>query len=103
MCRFDVISAYGLIEDDVHLHGPLGLVLTPSRHLILANGDAVNADAAHPSELEEYTLDGHFLASFTVDPMPGAAFGIALDQQDASLRFAAVDDNTNAVTIWTVD
>ncbi len=91
-----------IIDDPIHLHGPLGLVLTRSGHLILANGDAVNPDPNHPSELEEYTTDGTYLASYTVDMTPGSAFGIALQQRGDTARFAAVDDSTNTVTVWDV-
>lgn len=92
-----------VINDPEHLHGPLGLVRTPSGHLIVSNGDAVNPSANHPSELEEYSRDGEFLASFRVDSVPGAAFGIALARHEDDLRFAAVDDNTNTLTVWKVE
>ncbi len=88
-----------VVDDPVHLHGPLGLVRTQSGHLIISNGDAVNPNANHPSELEEYSANGDFLASRPVDFVPGAAFGIALIQSGDDGRFAAVDDNTNTVTI----
>ena len=93
-------TGHVVIEDPTHLHGPLGLVRTRSGHLIVANGDAVNPAPGHFSELEEYSPSGDYLASFPVDFVPGAAFGIALVQfNDGVARFAAVDDNTNAVTI----
>jgi uncharacterized protein (TIGR03118 family) len=88
-------------KDDVHLHGPLALVLAPNGDLITANGDAVNPDDNHPSELVEFTPSGHFVAEFSVDPNPGGAFGIALATVDGELRFAAVNDNTNALDVWT--
>jgi len=43
---------------NVHLHGPLGLLLAPNGDLITANGDAVNSDANQPSELVEFTPSG---------------------------------------------
>jgi hypothetical protein len=94
-----------LIDDMKHLHGPLGLVLTPAHHLIFSNGDAVNPDPNHLNELEEYDSNGNFLASFQLDNTgtPGGAFGIALAGGDDSLRFAAVDDNSNTVTVWQVN
>ncbi len=94
---------YVVVDDPQHLHGPLGLVRTPSGHLIVSNGDAINPDPKHPSELEEYSAQGEFLASYPVDTVPGAAFAIALARHDDDLRFAAVDDNTNTVTIWPLD
>ena len=40
---------------------------------------------------------------FSIDPGAGAAFGLALQVTDNGLRFAAVNDNTNSVDIWTFD
>ena len=39
------------IFSDPHLRGPLALVFAPNGHLLTANGDAVNGDTAHPSEI----------------------------------------------------
>jgi len=99
----DQLQGYIVVDDQRHLHGPLGLVRTPSGHLIVSNGDAINPDPKHPSELEEFSAQGEFLASYQVDTVPGAAFGIALARHGDDLRFAAVDDNTNTVTIWRLD
>lgn len=65
-------------QDNVHLHGPLGLLLAPNGDLITANGDAVNPDASQPSELVEFTPSGQFVAQFSVDPSQGTAFGLAV-------------------------
>jgi sugar lactone lactonase YvrE len=91
-----------IYSDPVHLHGPLGLVLAPNGDLIASNGDAVNADPAHSSELVEFTRHGKFVAEFQVDASAGGAFGIALQDVDGQVRFAAVDDVTNTVSIWTL-
>ena len=46
---------------------------------------------------------GKFVGDFQVDAGPaGAAFGIALSTDNGQLRFAAVDDNTSTVTVWTL-
>ena len=91
-----------IYKDDTHLHGPLGLVLAPNGNLIAANGDAVNTGGT-PNELVEFTPQGKFVAQFPVDPGAlGAAFGVAVTGSGANVRFAAVDDNTNSVTIWNV-
>ena len=87
-----------IYQDDTHLHGPLGLVLTQNGDLVTANGDAVNPDPNQPSELVEFTPTGEFVAQFSVDPSQGAAFGMAL----RPTRFAAVDDATNMLDIWTL-
>ncbi|MDB5308511.1 MAG: beta-propeller fold protein [Gemmataceae bacterium] len=92
-----------IYNDPAHLHGPLGLVLAPNGDLIVANGDAVNPDPAHPNELVEITRTGKFVSEFQLDPgAGGAAFGLAVTSANGVLRFAAVDDNTNTVHIWTV-
>jgi uncharacterized protein (TIGR03118 family) len=88
-------------KDDAHLRGPLGLVLAPNGDLIAANGDAVNGDPNQPSELVEFTPKGKFVDQFSIDPAQGAAFGIAVDSSKGALRFAAVNDNTNTLEVWT--
>jgi uncharacterized protein (TIGR03118 family) len=92
-------------QDNAHLHGPLGLVLAPNGDLITANGDAVNSDPNQPSEIVEFTRSGHFVGQISVNPGAGAAFGIALQfaGPDQQVRFAAVDDATNAVHVWNID
>jgi DNA-binding beta-propeller fold protein YncE len=91
-----------VVQDPQHLQGPLGLVLAPNGDLIVANGDAV--DATHTNnELLEYTKQGRFVGEFQIDSGPaGAAFGIAVQQVGNQIRFAAVDDNTNTLQVWTV-
>jgi uncharacterized protein (TIGR03118 family) len=90
-----------IYRDDAHLHGPLGLVLAPNGDLIASNGDAVNADPAHPSTLVEFTPQGKFVGETSIDSASGAAFGIALQSVDGGLRFAAVNDDTNTLEVWT--
>jgi DNA-binding beta-propeller fold protein YncE len=90
-------------KSDPHLHGPLGLVLAPNGDLIVANGDAVNPVAGQFSELVEFTTSGHFVGQFALDPNADAAFGLAVTIDNGELRFAAVNDNTNTVTIWTFE
>jgi DNA-binding beta-propeller fold protein YncE len=89
-----------IYQDNVHLHGPLGLAFAPGGNLITANGDAVNADPNNPSTLVEFTRKGRFIGQFSIDPTAGAAFGIATS--DNGRQFAAVNDVTSAVTIWSV-
>jgi hypothetical protein len=88
-------------KDDAHLRGPLGLVLAPNGDLIASNGDAVNGDPTQPSELVEFTPSGKFVGQFSIDPSQGAAFGLAISDEDGVVRFAAVEDATNKVDIWT--
>ncbi|KVA00359.1 hypothetical protein WI40_09295 [Burkholderia ubonensis] len=89
--------------DKVHLHGPLALALASNSHLVTANGDAVNPDPQHPSEIVEFTIGGQFVAQMQVDIVPGAAFGLAFGRDsNGQPQFAAVNDNTNSATVWTL-
>jgi DNA-binding beta-propeller fold protein YncE len=89
-----------IYSDSVNLHGPLGLLLAPNGDLIASNGDAVNAGGMQ-NELVEFTITGSFVADYQVDSgAGGAAFGIAVLQTAGGIRFAAIDDDTNSVTVW---
>jgi hypothetical protein len=89
-----------LVFADPHLRGPLALVFAPNGHLLAANGDAVNGDPTHPSEIVEFTKAGQFVREFNVDAGQGGAFGLAtVLSVDGAFNFAAVDDNTNAISV----
>jgi hypothetical protein len=91
-----------VVQDDTHLHGPLGLALAPNGDLIVSNGDAVNPDPNQLNELDEFTPEGQFVGQFQLDKgAAGAAFGIAVSTINGELHFAAVDDNTNSLNVWT--
>jgi hypothetical protein len=92
-----------VFADQAVLRGPLGLVLLPDGNLIAANGDAVNADPAHPSELVEFTPTGKFVGESSIDPNGGAAFGIAAEVQGDDLIFAAVNDDTNTLEVFDIE
>jgi hypothetical protein len=77
-------------------------VRTDDGNLISTQGDAVNPDPNHPSEIVEFTRDGRFVAELSIDPAAGSAFGLALEQRGDSFRFAAVDDGLNVLDIWDV-
>jgi hypothetical protein len=89
-----------IYQDNVHLHGPLGLALAPNGDLITANSDAQNVDANQPSELVEFTKTGRFVGQFSVDPANGGAFNVKVYTANGQIRVAAVDDNTNTLSIW---
>ncbi|RDK06790.1 hypothetical protein DN412_29770 [Cupriavidus lacunae] len=92
-----------IYQDNGHLHGPLALALAPNGDLVTANGDAVNPDPAHASEIVEFTPQGQFIAQMQVDPTPGSAFGLAFGlSSSGQSQFAAVNDNTNTATVWTL-
>ena len=91
-----------VFADQQHLHGPLGLVLTQKGKLITANGDAVFAGGTQ-NDLVEFTPHGNLIATYQLDAgPPGGAFGIAITASQGSVRFAAVDDDLNTVTVWTL-
>jgi hypothetical protein len=93
-----------IYKDDAHLRGPLALVQAPNGDLIAANGDAVNGDPTQPSELVEFTPTGQFVTQVPVDAAgQGGAFGIAISAPSGkTIQFAAVDDLTNTLDIWTI-
>lgn len=100
----DLGMGHLIYTDNVHLHGSLALVQTPSGDLVTSNGDAVNPDPNQPSEIVEFTIGGKFVAQFSVDNAGlGGAFGIALFGNGDHLRFAAVDDIQNTLDVWDVE
>jgi hypothetical protein len=89
-----------VFADQTHLHGPLGLTLAANGNLIAANGDAVNAGGTQ-NELVEFTTQGLLVAQYELDAgAPGAAFGVAGTPPPVAIRFAAVDDDLNTLTVW---
>ncbi len=90
-----------LVFADPHLRGPLALRFAPNGNLLTANGDAVNADPEHPSEIVEFTPSGTFVRQYNVDAGQGGAFGLdtALSDSDAPFNYAAVDDVSNSLTV----
>jgi hypothetical protein len=92
-----------IYSDPVHLHGALAMVLAPNGHLLVSNSDAINGNVNMPSEIVEFTVHGRFIGQLPVDPNQGGAFGLNIVAvTDDVVRFAAVDDNANTLTIWTV-
>ena len=88
-------------QDPVHLHGPLAMAMAPNGHLIVSNNDAINPDPNQPSEIVEFTTQGAFVRQISVDQNPGGAFGLNIVASLSAARFAFVDDNVNALSIWT--
>jgi DNA-binding beta-propeller fold protein YncE len=83
---------------DSHLRGPLALRFAPNGDLLTANGDAVNADPLHPSEIVEFTTWGGFVREYNVDSSEGGAFGIDT-LRGAPFNYAVIDDVTNNLTV----
>jgi hypothetical protein len=91
-----------LYQDNTHLHGPLGMTMAPNGHLLVSNNDAINSDPAHPSEIVEFTLGGHFVKQLSVDPAQGGSFGLNVQTVNDVATFAAVNDNASVLLIWTL-
>ena len=91
-----------VVNDQVHLHGPLGLVLASNGNLITSQGDAVNPDPNQLSEIVEFTPRGQFVAEFSIDPVLGSAFGIAFHSFRDGFTLAAVDDTLSVLDVWVV-
>lgn len=82
------------------LRGPLALRWAPNGDLLAANGDAVNADPLHPSEIVEFTIWGQFVREYDVDSSQGGAFGIdTVLGWDARYNYAVIDDVTNNLLV----
>ncbi|MHB8477570.1 MAG: NHL repeat-containing protein [Steroidobacteraceae bacterium] len=90
-----------VVFSDAHLRGPLALRLAPNGHLVTANGDAVNGDALHPSEIVEFTKDGQFVREYNVDASQGGAFGFDIRlTKGTAFNFAVIDDVTNSLSVY---
>lgn len=96
---------------DEHLRGPLALRFAPNGDLLAANGDAVNADPLHPSEIVEFTKSGQFVRESDVDSSQGGAFGLDTvlgdgdrdrDDVGAAFNYAYIDDVTNSLVVLKV-
>jgi hypothetical protein len=90
-------------QDNSHLHGALAMAAAPNDYLLVTNNDVINPDPNQPSEIVEFTKDGQFVKETPVDPNQGGSFGLAANQGQKTTTFAAVDDNTATITIWTLN
>ena len=93
-----------VVFSDPHLRGPLALRFAPNGDLLTANGDAVNSDVLHPSEIVEFTRWGHFVREYNVDASQGGAFGIDTVLNDGGgFNYAAIDDVANSLTVSRIE
>jgi len=97
------LKGYRIYNDSLHLHGALALTLAPNGHLICSNNDVINVVTGQPSELVEFTRGGVFVANYSVDPNLGGAFGLGFGTINGHSTFAAVDDNTATLEVWTLN
>jgi DNA-binding beta-propeller fold protein YncE len=96
--RTSPVTRGGVVFSDPHLRGPLALRFAPNGDLLTANGDAVNSDVLHPSEIVEFTTGGQFVREYNVDSSQGGAFGIdTLDE--GPFNYAVIDDVTNSLSV----
>jgi DNA-binding beta-propeller fold protein YncE len=89
----------GVAFADSHLRGPLALRFAPNGDLLTANGDAVNADPLHPSEIVEFTTRGEFVREYNVDSSQGGAFGLDT-VREGPFNYAVIDDVTNSLSLY---
>ena len=89
-----------IYQDNVHLHGPLGMVMAPNGHLLAAQNDAINPNPDEPSEIVEFTIAGEFVRQLSVNPNFGGAFGLAVMTSEDVSKLAAVDDNVPDLLVW---
>jgi DNA-binding beta-propeller fold protein YncE len=97
--RTSAVTRGGVAFSDSHLRGPLALRFAPNGDLLAANGDAVNADVLHPSEIVEFTTSGQFVREYNVDSSQGGAFGLDTLREGA-FNYAVIDDVTNNLSVY---
>ncbi|HLN48906.1 MAG TPA: hypothetical protein VK251_05310 [Steroidobacteraceae bacterium] len=97
--RSQAVYRGDLVFSDPHLRGPLALRFAPNGNLLTANGDAVNADVLHPSEIVEFTPWGRFVREYNVDASQGGAFGIDTRTDPYGFNYAVIDDVTNNLLV----
>jgi DNA-binding beta-propeller fold protein YncE len=101
--RGEPVTRGDVAFDDPHLRGPLALRFAPNGDLLAANGDAVNADVLHPSEIVEFTAEGRFIREYDVDSSQGGAFGLDTLPRggpDGGFNYAVIDDVTNNLSVY---
>jgi len=96
--RTSAVTRGAVAFADSHLRGPLALRFAPNGDLLTANGDAVNADVLHPSEIVEFTRWGQFVREYDVDSTQGGAFGLDT-LAEGPFNYAVIDDVTNNLTV----
>ena len=92
-------------NDQTVLHGPLGLIFASNGNLITANADPAHfpPSATDASEIIEITRGGTFVRKFSIDPNPGSAFAVLVNDHDHDRRseqFVYVDDFASNCIIW---
>jgi hypothetical protein len=83
----------------------LRLDLATNGHLITANADPTKAttvanSTAGPSEIVEFTKDGYFVRTFSIDSASGSTFALNELSNRGASQFSYVDDAEATLTIW---
>jgi hypothetical protein len=90
-----------IYDDQTVLHGPLGLIFAPNGNLITANADPAHfPPTTDPSEIIEITPHGTFVRKFSIDPNPGSAFAVDVNNNHHVSQFVYIDDFVSNCTIW---
>jgi hypothetical protein len=90
-----------LFNDQVHLHGPLGIVIGLNGHLFAANSNGTLRDPRNASDFVELTVRGRFIAQQAVDPRLGGAFSIDFTgNETGAKRLAWIDANGSRATLF---
>ena len=109
--RGSAVDKGSVIFSGTQLRGPLALRFAPNGDLLAANGDAVNDDVLHPSEIVEFTTRGQYIQEYNVDASQGGAFGLDTVLSSAPrfgfptfngapFNYAAIDDVTNSLSVY---
>jgi hypothetical protein len=89
-----------VFNDQVHLHGPVALVIGPNGHLFAANRDGLLADPNKASDVVELTDRGQFVSQQAVDPKSGGGFSLHFTRDETGVRrLAWVNDSGSTATI----
>lgn len=92
-----------IYDDQTVLHGPLALIFAPNGDLITANADPTHflPSATDPSEIIEITPGGTLVRKFSIDPNPGSAFAVDINNENGPFnQFVYIDDFVSNSTIW---
>ena len=100
--KSDLGTGNVVFSESTHLRGPLGLIIATNGDLITANADpsTVTNSTAGPSEIVEFTKDGHFVRTFSIDSASGSAFALNDLFTKRGIQFSYVDDTEATLTIW---
>jgi hypothetical protein len=89
-----------VFNDQVHLHGPVALVIGPNGHLFAATRDGLLADPDKASDVVELTDRGQFVSQQAVDPKSGGGFSLHFTRDETGVRrLAWVNDSGSTATI----